>query len=93
MSRDDSCIVKSPVQVETLSVPNQAKNTTDSQASSQLGLDDQWVMTNGDMFDEFDINEEIMADIGNLTNISSINKSVQKLLSSKDDPNNAKSIE
>lgn len=50
-------------------------------------------MTNGDMFDQFDINEEIMADIGNLTNISSINKSVQKLLSSKYDPNNAKSIE
>lgn len=35
------------------------------------------------MFDDFDFNDEILADIGNFTNISSINKSVKKLLSSK----------
>ena len=92
-SRDDSCIIKSPTSAQNgLSVPIK---TTDSQKSSQMSVDfsiDEWDKNgNGDMFDDFDINEDILADIGNFTNLSSINKSVKQLLAA--DPTNKKVIE
>jgi hypothetical protein len=44
--------------------------------------EDEWAKAeNGNMFDDFDINDELMADIGNFANMTSIKKSVNELLS------------
>ena len=39
--------------------------------------EDEWTKNaNLDMFDDFDFNDEMLADIGNFTNMKEINKSV-----------------